>query len=123
MLRTKFFLNGRKEVSDFAFNYILGTRYRQNDAKYLNVAGNNLQIAGLYNNSVRLGEAGVGELNYRTRLVSVFGQLSASYKGWANIEFSAANDWDSRLNPDMNSYFYPGVSASLLLSDAIPAYS
>jgi TonB-linked SusC/RagA family outer membrane protein len=116
----EFFLNGRQEVSDFAFNYILGTRYRQNDAKYLNVAGNNLQIAGLYNNSIRLGEAGVSELNYRTRLFSVFGQLSASYKGWANIEFSAANDWDSRLNPDMNSYFYPGVSASVVLSEALP---
>lgn len=116
----EFFLNGRKEVSDFAFNYILGTRYRQNDAKYMNVSGNNLQIAGLYNNSIRLGEAGVNELNYRTRLFSVFGQLSASYKGWANLEFSAANDWDSRLNPDNNSYFYPGVSASVVLSDAIP---
>ena len=30
------------------------------------------------------------------------------------------NDWDSRLNPDANSYFYPGVNAAVILSDAIP---
>jgi TonB-linked SusC/RagA family outer membrane protein len=117
----EFFLNGRKEISDFAFNYILGTRYRQNDQKYVNVAGNNLQIPGLFNPSVRLGEGVLNEQNYRTRLVSVFGQLSVSYKGWANVEFSAANDWDSRLNPDINSYFYPGVNASVLLTEALPA--
>ncbi|WEK35811.1 MAG: SusC/RagA family TonB-linked outer membrane protein [Candidatus Pseudobacter hemicellulosilyticus] len=116
----EFFFNGRKEVRDFAFNYILGTRYRQNDVKTIRTGGNNLQINDLYNNSVRLGEAVGAEANYRTRLVSVFGQLSLSYKGWANIEFSAANDWDSRLNIDNNSFFYPGVSASLVLSDVIP---
>lgn len=116
----EFFLNGKQEVSDFNFNYILGTRYRQNDTKIMSTAGNNLQIPTLFNPSVRLGEAVAGEANYRTRLLSVFGQISASYKGWANIEFSAANDWDSRLDINNNSYFYPGVSASVVLSDAIP---
>jgi hypothetical protein len=36
------------------------------------------------------------------------------------VEFSAANDWDSRLDITQNSYFYPGVGASLVLTDALP---
>lgn len=116
------FLNGRKEVSsDIAINYLVGGRYRQNNAKNLDVTGNNLVVPYLFNLANRSGEAVGTETNFRTRLISVFGQVSASYKGWANLELSAANDWDSRLNVDQNSYFYPGVSASLVLSDAIPA--
>jgi hypothetical protein len=117
----EFFLNGRTELSDFRINYILGSRYRQNDNKFVNVAGNNLQIPTVFNPSVRLGEAVANEATFRSRLISVFGQLSFSYKGWANVEFSAANDWDSRLNINQNSYFYPAVSASVVLTDAIPS--
>ena len=117
----EFFLNGRKELNDdFTFNYLVGGRYRENNAKNLTANGNNLVVPYLFNLANRSGEAVAFENNFKTRLVSVFGQVSASYKGWANIEFSAANDWDSRLNVDQNSYFYPGVSASVLLTDAIP---
>jgi hypothetical protein len=119
-LTHEFFLNGRQEVNNFRFNYILGTRYRTNIAKNLNTTGNNLFVPGLFNLANRSGEAQAFENNFRSRLLSLFGQLSLSYKGWANIEFSAANDWDSRLNIDINSYFYPGASASVVLTDAIP---
>jgi TonB-linked SusC/RagA family outer membrane protein len=116
----EFFLNGRKEVSDFAFNYLLGARYRENRAKFVNIAGNNLQLPALFNPSVRLGEPVANTNDFRSRLISGFGQVSVSYKGWANVEFSAANDWDSRLDINQNSYFYPGVAASIVLSDALP---
>jgi TonB-linked SusC/RagA family outer membrane protein len=118
-LTHEFFLNGGREVSDFRVNYILGGRYRQNDSKNLFTGGNNLVVPFLFNVSNRSGEPVANESNFRSRLLSVFGQVSVGYKGWANLEFSAANDWDSRLDPSRNSYFYPGVSASLLLSDAI----
>jgi TonB-linked SusC/RagA family outer membrane protein len=116
------FLNGRRELNDdFTLSYLVGGRYRQNNAKNLEVTGNNLVVPYLFNLANRSGEAVGFENNFRTRLMSVFGQVSASYKGWANLELSAANDWDSRLNVDQNSYFYPGVSASIVLTDAIPS--
>jgi hypothetical protein len=43
-----------------------------------------------------------------------------SYKGWANVEFTGRNDWDSRLMKENRSFFYPGANASLILSEAIP---
>lgn len=118
----EFFFNGRKELpADFTVNYIAGGRYRENRSKNISATGNNLVVPFLYNLSNRSGEAVGVEGNMKNRLVSLFGQVSLNYKGWANLEFSAANDWDSRLNIDHNSYFYPGVSASFLLTDMIPA--
>jgi TonB-linked SusC/RagA family outer membrane protein len=120
-LTHEFFLNGSQSVSDFRFNYIVGTRYRTNTAKNLNVTGNNLVVPRLFNLANRSGEAVAFENNFKSRLISVFGQFSVNYNGWANVEFSAANDWDSRLDINENSYFYPSVAASVVLTDAIPS--
>lgn len=119
----EFFFNGKKDIGDFGVSYILGTRYRQNNSKSIDIAGNNLVVPGLYNVSNRSGEATAFENNFRNRLFSVFGQVGFNYKNWANIEFSAANDWDSRLYLNDNSkvsFFYPSVDASIVLSDVVP---
>lgn len=114
-----FFLNGRKDLSDFSVTYIAGTQVRQNETKFINVTGNNLVVPFLYNISNRTGEIVGNEGNSLHRLSSIYGSVGFGYKGWANVEFTGRNDWDSRLATENNSYFYPGVSASLVLSDAI----
>ncbi len=48
-------------------------------------------------------------------------QLGLSYKGWANVEFTGRNDWDSRLLQQNRSFFYPAANASLVLSDLVDA--
>ncbi|CAN1539216.1 OMP_RagA_SusC, TonB-linked outer membrane protein, SusC/RagA family [Flavobacteriaceae bacterium] len=56
---------------------------------------------------------------YEQRINSVlaFGQLS--YKNYAFLDFSARNDWSSLLPAANNSFFYPAVSGSLILSDML----
>lgn len=125
-VNAEFFLNGKKDVSDFSISYLLGTQWRQNTAKTMNIQGNNLVVPYLFNVANRTGEivapAGLyAEANFRNRLISAFGSIGFGYKSWAFIEFLGRNDWDSRLNPEVNSYFYPAVNASVILSDAIPA--
>ncbi|HZH96507.1 MAG TPA: SusC/RagA family TonB-linked outer membrane protein [Flavisolibacter sp.] len=120
-LNAEFFLSGKRAVRDFGVNYVLGTQFRQNDGKNLNVTGNNLVVPNVFNVSNRTGEAISNESNFRNRLISVFGSLGFNYKGWANIEVVGRNDWDTKLHPDANSYFYPAVSGAVILSDAVPA--
>ena len=43
-----------------------------------------------------------------------------NYKNFANLEITGRNDKTSVLDPSNNSYFYPGVSGSLVMTDAIP---
>jgi hypothetical protein len=51
--------------------------------------------------------------------MSVFGSVGLGFKNWAFVEFTGRNDWDSRLPLNNYSYFYPGVNASVVLTDAI----
>lgn len=53
------------------------------------------------------------------RLVGVFANVSLGYKDWAFLELQGRNDWSSTLPKNGNSFFYPAVSASVLLSEAL----
>jgi TonB-linked SusC/RagA family outer membrane protein len=112
-----------KDFGDFNVKALAGNLVRQTFSKSIGVSGSNLVIPTLYNVSNRTGEPGASESNFRTRLVSMFGSVSLGYKNWAFVEFTGRNDWDSRLPINNNSYFYPGVNASFVLSDAIDALS
>ena len=125
-----YFLSGDHAiVKDFGIKYIVGGLVRQNRYKDVAVGGNNLVIPYLYNVSVRSGDAfvptyggGISGNNYNvtSTLLSAYGSLAFSYKGWANIEFTGRNDWDSRLLASNRSFFYPAANASFVLSDAFP---
>jgi TonB-linked SusC/RagA family outer membrane protein len=65
---------------------------------------------------------------------SVFGLIESSinsvylsgqvgYKEFLFLDFSARNDWSSTLSPENNSFFYPAVSASFVISDAFKIQS
>ena len=110
-----------KTFGDFEVKVLAGNLVRQTYSKSISVSGNNLVIPTLFNVGNRTGEPGAGESNARSRLVSAFGSVGFSYKNWAFIEFTGRNDWDSRLPVDANSYFYPGVNAAVVLTDAISA--
>lgn len=117
----EFYLSGKQNAGAFSFNYLAGGQYRENRNKAVTVAGNNLVVPDLYNLSNRTGEPGATEANIKNRLFSFFSSVGVGYREWAFLEFVGRNDWDSRLSIDHNSYFYPGVNASVVLSEAIPA--
>ena len=116
-------MSADKDFGDFNVKALAGNLVRQTYSKSIGVSGSNLVIPTLFNVGNRTGEPGAGESNVRTRLVSLFGSVSLGYKNWAFVEFTGRNDWDSRLPLDNNSYFYPGVNTSVVLTDAIEGLS
>jgi TonB-linked SusC/RagA family outer membrane protein len=52
---------------------------------------------------------------------SAYGSGQFTWDGWWTVEGTARNDWSSTLPKGNNSYFYPSVNSSLVLSDALPA--
>ncbi len=54
----------------------------------------------------------------RLRVYSVYAQASVGYKNWAYLTLTGRNDWSSTLPVDNNSYFYPSITASVLLDEA-----
>src|SRR5690606_30483169 len=121
-LSSELFGNVNKELSeDFRINGVLGTYVRQVDWRDTEVGAGTLVVPEIYNINNRLGNLTGSSPGYRTRLFSVYASAGLSFRGWANIEVTGRNDWTSVLAIGNNSYFYPGVSGALVLSDAIPA--
>ncbi|OGU01903.1 MAG: hypothetical protein A2W29_01530 [Gemmatimonadetes bacterium RBG_16_66_8] len=55
------------------------------------------------------------------RLVGVFGQGQLDYKDYLFLTVTGRNDWTSTIPKGVNSFFYPGVSGSLVFSEAFPS--
>ncbi len=120
-LSSEFYVNFHKTFGDFKVSALAGTYVREVSSRSTGVDASNLVIDGLFNVSARPGELGGYSTESRTRLFSIYGNATLSYKNFANLEITGRNDKTSVLDPSQNSFFYPGVSGSLILTDAIPA--
>ena len=126
-ISSEFFASARKTFGKFKLELLAGQSFREENSKNVNVSSNNLAFPTLFNIIGRKGEPGASESNFKSRLERFFGKLSIGYNNWAFVEATASYDINSRLayfyNYDFDAvnFFYPGASASLLLSEAIPA--
>ena len=119
-LSSEFFANFHQTFGDFKLSAIAGTYVREVKSRDTGVNASNLVIDGLFNVSARPGELAGSSTESRTRLFSVYGNVNLNYKNFANLEITGRNDKTSVLDPSNNSYFYPGISGSLVLTDALP---
>lgn len=126
-ITSEVFASINKRFDKFGVNVLVGQSYRETTSRFLSVGSNNLGNATLYSVALRKGEPTVGVRNSRARLERFFGKVSLDYNNWAFVEATGSYDFDSRLvkpgefkNKGDIGFFYPGVSASLLLHEAIP---
>jgi len=120
ILTSELFGSVNKQINDdFKFNAILGTFVRQNEYRITRVGADNLVIPELQNIGIRVGNLTGESDGFKTRLFSIYGSAGLNYKNWANVEFTGRWDKSSTLAPGNNSYFYPGVNAAIVLSDAL----
>ncbi|MBL7722826.1 MAG: SusC/RagA family TonB-linked outer membrane protein [Chitinophagaceae bacterium] len=126
-INSEFFASIRKKAGNFDFNALVGQSFREENSKNINVSSNNLAFPTLFNVIGRKGEPGASESNFKSRLQRFFGKLSIGYNNWAFAEVTGSYDMNSRLayyyDYDFKaiSFFYPGASLSVLLSEAVPA--
>jgi TonB-linked SusC/RagA family outer membrane protein len=112
----------------FNFNYNLNESF-----KVAAIVGNNI----LQNNYSRLVNEGREFINpeiftfnnvkslinitdegAQIRNIGVFADVTLSYKDYLFLNATGRNDWSSSLPKNNNSYFYPSVSSSIILTDA-----
>jgi TonB-linked SusC/RagA family outer membrane protein len=125
------------DVRNYQFNSDFLLRYTHNDwfDKRLGFSvafgGNNMQekyfrnrvtlskldIPGVYNITNIPSGTQPDIYNYRSKKIinSFYGFASMSWDDKYFLDLTARNDWSSTLNPKNWSYFYPSVSASVLL--------
>lgn len=54
---------------------------------------------------------------YKRQLSSVYGSVSYGWRSFVYLDGTFRNDWSSTLPVDHNSYFYPSVTSSVILSE------
>ncbi|MDD3322920.1 MAG: SusC/RagA family TonB-linked outer membrane protein [Paludibacter sp.] len=119
-LSSEFYANFHKTFGDFKVNVLAGTYVREVSSVTTSVNASNLIVEGLFNVSARPGELDGSSIESKVRMFSIYGSAGVGYKNFANIEVTGRNDKTSVLDPSNNSFFYPGVNASFVLTDAIP---
>jgi len=106
-----------KKFKNFSLVATLGvTRF---DSKYENreTRINSLLQPGLINLSNAKEYPIVSQNISRKRLNSVYGAASIGYKNFAYIDITGRNDLSSTLPSQNNSYFYPSIGGTFLITD------
>jgi outer membrane receptor protein involved in Fe transport len=78
-------------------------------------------VEGVYNPSNAAVAPTITQLVQRRHVRGIYGSASFTINGWWTVEGTARNDWSSTLPAENNSYFYPSVNTSIVLTDAVPS--
>jgi TonB-linked SusC/RagA family outer membrane protein len=97
--------------------FVGGNRMRQNNRTSSQVTNGGLALDKFYNIANSVASPVLATNVSNTGINSVFGSASFGYNNWLFVDLTARNDWSSTLPEGENSYFYPAVTGSAVLSD------
>lgn len=119
---TDFLLSFNKKINDdFSLSLSAGGNMMQQKYNYVYGEASQLELPGIYNLSNAKSGVPVSTQNYfeEKRINSLYGTGQIAFRNYLFLDFTARNDWSSTLPVDNNSYFYPSVSASAVISDIL----
>jgi len=107
-----------KLSDDWRLDLKLGNDINQRMSRAQQVQGVNFVIPGLFNLTNTSTQRFSNDSRSKRRLVGFFGDASLSYRDYAFLNFTGRTDLTSTLPYKNATYFYPGVSTSLVWTDA-----
>lgn len=104
-------------AEDFQYSIMGGGSIMDYDHRNVMSSIDALIVPGVYTLANGVNNPLVKTNDQRKRINSVYGMGSISWRDRIFLDFTARNDWSSTLPMANNSYFYPSVSSSFILSD------
>lgn len=92
----------------------MSTNYNRMDASVIG-----LVIPGVYMLSNGVGTPEVVNIARNKKVNSLYGTASFAYKNKWFVDVTGRNDWSSTLPVQNNSFFYPSINTSVILSDIV----
>jgi TonB-linked SusC/RagA family outer membrane protein len=114
-------LTAEKTFDHFTTRLIAGQNVRIDDTKSTTLSSSNLTLPELFNPSSRIGELGGSSNIIQYRSLASYAEFTGGYKNFLFLTLTGRNEWVSVLSKENRSYFYPGVSTSLIFTDALPS--
>jgi TonB-linked SusC/RagA family outer membrane protein len=118
-------LNGRilatyspKMFKNWTLDLNAGVDVNQRENRHQQVYGADFVIAGLFNLTNTRRQSLSADSRSKRRLVGIFADASFGYKGFAYLNVTGRTDQSSTLDFERSRYFYPGVSGSLIWTQA-----
>ena len=110
-----------KVFKNWSLDINLGSDVNERNSRHQQVYGVDFVIPGLYNlnNTRRQTFSNDGDVRTKRRLVGFFGDASIGYKNFAFVNITGRTDLTSTLPYKNAKYFYPGISGSLVWSEAL----
>ncbi|MEO7976301.1 SusC/RagA family TonB-linked outer membrane protein [Flavobacterium sp.] len=113
-----------KDITEkFKTTLTAGQDYNNRTFQQSQVIGTELILPGIINTNNIKTFSPAYLYNSRRTLFGVFGDLSLSYDNYLFLNIVGRNEWSSTLPKDNRSFFYPGVSASVIFTDAFKIQS
>ncbi|MCA8831335.1 SusC/RagA family TonB-linked outer membrane protein [Hymenobacter pini] len=110
-----------KTFGDISVQAILGNNVQLLNSRYNTVSSTALATPDLFNLGNRIGNLAGSDAQFRTRLLAGYADLTVGYKDFIYLHGSGRYDNVSILNSDNRSFFYPGVDASFVFTNAFSA--
>ncbi|WP_224999393.1 SusC/RagA family TonB-linked outer membrane protein [Cesiribacter sp. SM1] len=98
---------------------LVGNNINQRNSQSVGVVGQGLSFPGFFNQSGASSFTNSFETSSIRRLVGFYGQVSFDYENFAFLEFTGRTDQSSTLPKENNMFFYPSVTASLVVTDML----
>ena len=118
------FITADKTFGDINVKAIVGNNVQLLDSRYNEIASTALAVPApteQINLSNRIGNLDGFSGRFQTRLYAFYADLTLGYKDFLFVHGSGRYDNVSVLEKGNRSFFYPGVDASFVFSNAIPA--
>ena len=116
-LNNDFLLSYRDTFGDFSLNASLGGNNMLYKYHSVRLTANMLEEPNVFILQNVNGKLDVDNLRKTKSINSFYGLVSLSWRDMLFFDITGRNDWSSTLAPGYNSYFYPSVSASVLLDE------
>lgn len=120
-MNNDFLLTGDKTFDKISVEYVAGGTifYKKDDNINANTVGG-ISIPGFFSIKASINPPGINQSTYAQQVNSLFGRLGVSWNKLVYLEATGRNDWSSTLPKETQSYFYPSIAGSFVVSELIP---
>ncbi|MDN5211007.1 SusC/RagA family TonB-linked outer membrane protein [Fulvivirgaceae bacterium BMA12] len=117
---TDFLLNYKKQVNaSWTISVSLGGNRMDQETRFTSNIAGQLAVPGVYNLSNSKIQVESSQIDTDKRINSLYGFGQVSFRDMINLDITGRNDWSSTLPKGNNSYFYPSVTLSTILSSLV----
>lgn len=111
--------NQEELTPDLGLSISLGGNSMNYEYRRINASVDGLVVPGVYKLANGVNSPILTTSNSNKRVNSFYGLASFSFRNQIFVDVTGRNDWSSTLPQQNNSFFYPSVNTSIILSDIL----